>query len=453
MSLVVPSYDRGLVGTAIVHIGVGAFHRSHQAAYLDRLLDAGGAPTWGVSGIGLLPEDRAVAEALRRQDHVYTLVLKDSDGTVSGRRIGALREHLLAVEDPENVLRRLAGPQVRVVSLTITEGGYDVDTSSVAADLAGDAPPRTVFRYVIEALQRRRAAGLPPFTVMSCDNVQHNGSVARTAFTTYAARVDPALAEWVRTHVAFPSSMVDRITPVTTDADRALVRELWGVDDDVPVVAEPFSQWVLEDRFSCGRPDLERVGVQLVDDVAPYERLKLRLLNGGHQAMAYVAALRGHRDVADAVDDPLVAQLLDAYLDEAVPTLQTVPGVDVADYRTSLHQRLRNRAIGDTVERLCAFGSDRIQAFVLPVLRDRLAQGRPIAASAAVVACWAHYRRGGDERGRRLEPIDNRDLPVGSELLRSRAVFGDLVDDPGFVEAAGAALNRLERGGVAGLLG
>jgi mannitol 2-dehydrogenase len=362
-------------------------------------------------------------------------------------------ELLFAPDDPQAVVDRLVDERTRIVSLTITEGGYDLDTADVAADVAGGSPPRTVFRYVVEALQRRRLAGVPPFTVLSCDNVQHNGVVARAAFAGYADLVDAELGEWIRSQVAFPSSMVDRITPATTDADRSLVLDRWGVADAAPVVAEPFAQWVLEDRFCCGRPELERVGAQLVDDVTPYEALKLRLLNGGHQAIAYAAALRGHRDVAEAVADPVVARLLEAYLSEAVPTLPPVPGIDVAGYLASLRERFANRAIGDTVDRLCAFASDRIPAFVLPVVRDRLAQGLPVVASAAVVACWAHYRRGLDEAGRPLRPVDNRPLPAGAELLRHRAAVGDLADDPRFLDAARKALERLERGGVRALIG
>jgi mannitol 2-dehydrogenase len=321
-----PSYDRSSVTAGIVHVGVGGFHRSHEAMYVDRLL-AAGYTDWGICGVGTQPFDRRMVEVLRAQDFLYTLVLKHPDGRVEPRVIGSLVDHLYAPDDPEAVLERMAAPTTHVVSLTITEGGYLVDPGTgrfaasqpaVLLDLQPGAVPSSVFGLVTEALVRRRERGMRPFTVLSCDNIQGNGSVAREAFSAFAALRDPDLGEWVRAEVAFPSSMVDRITPVTSDQDRAALADGFGVDDGWPVVAEPFEQWVLEDDFSDGRPPWDEAGVQLVDDVAPYELMKLRLLNAGHQAIGYLGHLAGYRYTDEVCRDPDFARFLLSYLaDEA----------------------------------------------------------------------------------------------------------------------------------------
>ena len=460
-ALAPPPYDRTRLTTGIVHIGVGAFHRSHQAMYVDRLL-ALGATEWGISGVGLLPGDASTAAALRRQDHLYTLALKDPDGTVAGRRIGALREHLLSAEGSEAVLLRLTDPAVRIVTLTITEGGYNLDEATgefdgtredVRAELTREGEPQSVFGYVVEALRRRRAAGTEPFTVASCDNIEHNGEVARSAFAGFADLVDPAFGEWLRREVAFPNAMVDRITPATTDDDRALVRERWGVVDDVPVVAEPHAQWVLEDVFPAGRPPLQDVGVQLVADVLPYEQLKLRLLNGGHQALAYAGLLLGHTYVAEAVSDPLVRGLLQAYLSEAAATLPAVPGVDVPAYCSSLVERFGNPHISDRLQRLAEFSSDRMPRFVLPVARHLLGAGRSADATVLVVAMWATYLERVAAGSGDLPFRDRRSrIAGGIGLLGERELLGVLADDERFAAALRAAVQRIQRDGAADAL-
>ena len=275
----VPTYERSQVSTGIVHFGVGGFHRAHQAMYVDALMNTGAARDWGITGVGLLPGDRRMHEILHAQDCLYTLVVKEPDGTMQARVIGSIVDYLFAPDDPEEVLRVMSDPATRVVSLTITEGGYlvnqatgefDADDPSIANDLQDGAVPSTAFGFVTEALARRRTAGIEPFTVMSCDNIQGNGEVAHKMMGAFARLKDPELAAWIEDHVAFPNSMVDRITPVTTDADRSVVAERFQVQDGWPVVCEPFTQWVLEDRFPAGRPAFEEVGVQLVPDVEPY---------------------------------------------------------------------------------------------------------------------------------------------------------------------------------------
>jgi mannitol 2-dehydrogenase len=461
-----PAYDRSRVTAGVVHFGVGGFHRAHQAAYHDRLMNEGKALEWGICGVGVMPGDRAMKEALDAQDGLYTLVVKHADGTFEPRVVGSIVEYRFAPDDPEAVLETLASEATRIVSLTITEGGYGVDARDpdIAHDLAPGATPRTAFGFITEALRRRRERGLAPFTVMSCDNLQGNGDLSRRAFTAFARLRDASLGEWVEREVRFPNSMVDRITPVTTDDDRAEVRDRFGIDDRWPVVCEPFTQWVLEDSFSLGRPPYEDAGVQVVEDVEPYELMKLRLLNASHQALCYFAYLMGYRLVHDAAQDPLFRAFLRGYMDEeATPTLAPVPGVDLDEYKRTLIERFSNPEVRDTVARLCAESSDRIPKWLLPVVRAQLETGGPIGRSAAVVASWARYAEGVDEQGEPIEVVDRlRDELTAiagrqregepDAFIANRELFGDLAEDPRFADAYRSVLGSLhERGARATL--
>jgi mannitol 2-dehydrogenase len=464
----VPAYDRGAVTTGVVHFGVGGFHRAHQAMYHDRLMNEGKALEWGICGAGVMPLDRRMKEVLDAQNGLYTLVVKHGDGTYEPRVIGAITQYLFAPDDPDAVVEKLAHEATRIVSLTVTEGGYNVSdvtgefdaaNPDVAHDLRPGAPPRTAFGLITEALRRRKERGLTPFTVMSCDNLPGNGHLTRKALTAFARLRDPALGEWVESAVAFPNSMVDRITPVTTDADRKELRDRFGVDDEWPVVCESFTQWALEDAFSAGRPPYEAVGVQVVDDVGPYELMKLRLLNGSHQALAYFAYLSGYRLVHEAAQDPVFRSFLLDYMDEeATPTLAPVPGVDLDEYKRTLIRRFANPEVRDTIARLCAETSDRIPKFVLPVVRHQLATGGEITRAAAVVASWARYAEGTDDNGEPIEVVDRlsetlvsrargqRDDPTA--FIADRELFGDLVDDQRFVAAYRSALSSLHTRGA-----
>ncbi len=467
-----PTYDRGRVATGVVHFGVGGFHRAHQAMYHDRLMNDGKALDWGICGVGVMPADRRMKDALEPQDHLYTLVVKHADGTYEPRVIGAITEYLFAPDDPEAVIEKLAAEATRIVSLTVTEGGYNINdvtgefdaaNPDVVHDLEPGATPRTTFGLITEALRRRQERGLQPFTIMSCDNLQGNGDLSRTAFTAFARLRDPDLGAWVEREVRFPNSMVDRITPQTTDADRAEVRERFGIDDKWPVVCEPFTQWVLEDAFSLGRPPYEDAGVQVVDDVEPYELMKLRLLNAGHQALGYLAYLAGYRLVHEAAQHPLFRAFLLGYMDdEATPTLPPVPGVDLDEYKHTLIERFSNSEVRDTIARLCAESSDRIPKFLLPVVRRQLETGGEIKHSATVVASWARYAEGIDEQDEPIEVVDplkdslmelaRRQREDPDAFIANRELFGDLVDDRRFVAAYRAALSSLhERGARATL--
>ena len=466
--LPLPAYDRDLVTPGVVHLGVGGFHRAHQAMYHDRLMNQGSALDWGICGVGVLPADRRMKQVLDAQDGLYTLVLKHSDGTYEPRVIGSIVEYLFAPDDPEAVIEKMAAPSIRIVSLTITEGGYNISdvtgefdaaNPDVVRDLEPDAVPRTAFGLVTEALRRRRSRGLAPFTVMSCDNLQDNGRLSRRVFTTFARLRDPDLGDWVEREVHFPNSMVDRITPVTTDADRAEIRERFGIDDLWPVVCEPYTQWVLQDAFTAGRPAYEQAGVQVVDHVEPYELMKLRLLNGSHQAMCYFAYLAGYRLVHEAAQDPLFQAFLLGYMDQEVtPTLPPVPGVDLDGYKHTLIERFSNPQVRDTIARLCAESSDRIPKWVLPVIRYQLAAGGEIRRSAAVVASWARYAEGVDEQGQPIEVVDRladrltraalRQREDPDAFIANRDVFGDLADDERFVAAYRSALASLRQSGA-----
>jgi mannitol 2-dehydrogenase len=463
-----PSYDRELVTPGVVHIGVGGFHRAHQAMYLDRLMSKGQALDWGVCGVGVMAADRKMQQALDAQDGLYTLVLKHSDGTYEPRVIGSIVEYLFAPDDPEAVIEKMAAPATRIVSLTITEGGYNISditgefdaaNPGVVADLEPGAVPRTTFGLVTEALRRRRERGVVPFTVMSCDNLQGNGRRARQAFATFARLRDAEFGAWVEHEVQFPNCMVDRITPVTTDADRAEITERFGIQDRWPVVCEPFTQWVLEDAFTDGRPPYEDAGVQIVGDVEPYELMKLRLLNVSHQALAYFGYLCGYRLAHEAAQDPLFQAFLLGYMDEeATPTLAPVPGVDLGEYKHTLIERFSNPEVRDTIARLCAETSDRIPKWLVPVIRQQLATGGEIRRSAAVVASWARYAEGTDEQGEPIEVVDRladslvalarRQREEPDVFISNRQLFGDLVDDERFRAAYLSALDSLHEHGA-----
>ncbi len=471
-SVALPAYDRSALTVGIVHFGVGGFHRAHQAMYLDRLMNDGLALDWGICGVGVMPADKAMAEALRPQDGLYTLLVKHPDGHVEPRAIGSIVEVVYAPEAPQRVLDVLVSESTRIVSLTITEGGYNfnqathefiADDPAIQADLTPEAPPSTVFGYVIEALRRRRSLGRPPFTIMSCDNVPSNGDMARRTFTAFATLKDPDLAEWISANVCFPNSMVDRITPVTIDADARQLTDEFGIEDNWPVVCEPFTQWVLEDRFGAGRPPLEQAGVQLVPDVEPYEQMKLHLLNAGHQALSYFGVLLGHRYVHQAAADPRIVGYLRAYMDrEATPVLPPVPGIDLDQYKDELVHRFSNPEIQDTLARVCMDSSDRIPKWVLPVLRRNLAGGGPITNTTAIVASWARYAEGADDNGRPIEVVDRLAAQVTAAvrqyaddplaLPRLRQLFGDLIDDARFCDTYLKILDNLHRLGAAGTL-
>jgi len=458
-----PGYDRAAVAQSIIHIGVGGFYRAHQAVYLDDLLHQPGNAGWGYCGVGLLPHDRGMRDALLPQDCLYTVVERSAAGD-QARVIGSLLNYLYAPDDPEAVLEKMASPACRIVALTITESGYYVnegtgefnaDHPDIVHDLQNPHRPRCSFGYLLEAVDRRRQRGLGPFTIMSCDNLQHNGAVARKMLLAFAERREPELGRWLAEHGAFPNSMVDRITPATTDAHRALVRERFGIQDAWPVVTEPFMQWVIEDRFPTGRPAWERVGAQMTGDVLPYEKMKMRLLNASHQAMCYIGMLLGYSFAHEAMDDPQIRKLVQTMMDvEVTPLLSPLPGVSLEDYKHTLIERFSNPTICDQLHRIGTEGSARIPKFVLPSILEELSRNGPVKLLSFTVAAWFRYLAGGnDDQGRPLptvidpltEQLQERARRGGREpdaVLSLAEIFGEtLPQSPAFVDEVRRALH------------
>lgn len=466
-SVLRPSYDRKRTVPALVHIGVGGFNRSHLAVYLDDLLELGESKRWGEFGVGLLPGDKAIHAALAAQDFLYGLLLMNNAGA-SYRVIGSLAGHLYAPESCEEVLERLAARETAIVSLTVTEGGYfiedaagrfDADRAEIVYDLEHPDRPATWVGYVAEATARRMNGSGSPFTVLSCDNLQANGEKARTALLSYAEIRSGALRSWIEKNVSFPNSMVDRITPRTTEEHRSRIEQTYGVRDLCPVVAEPFRQWVLEDAFVAGRPAWELAGAQIVADVAPYEKIKMRLLNGGHSAIGYLADLLGYSYIHEAAGDPLLGDLLVQFMDEVRPALPQLPGMDLVEYSAMIVRRFSNAAIGDQVARICSDGCAKIAKFIVPSILDLLQAGRSARVLELVIASWLHYLRGRDENGRAMtisDPMLDRLQPYldngGGDAflaLSTRSIFGELAFTfPQTVKSIQGALDELRNRGV-----
>lgn len=424
--IAVPAYDRSAVSAGIVHLGVGAFHRAHQAVYCDDVLNDG-AMEWGIAGVSL--RSPALRDALLPQDRLYTVCSRSGAGD-DCRIVGSLTDLLVAPEDPARVLAVLSAPETRIVTLTVTEKGYCHDPASgdlvvahpdIAHDLDNPESPRSVPGYLVEAIRRRRAEGLPAFTVLSCDNLPANGRTAKRILHQFAGEWDADLAAYVEAELACPSTMVDRIVPATTDGDKKSVAARLGVADAWPIATEPFCQWVVEDRFPAGRPHWDRHGAQIVKDVEPYELMKLRLLNGSHSTIAYLGYLSGHETVADAMADTMLAGLVRRLMDEeTTPTLPALPEIDLDGYKAALLERFANPALRHRTWQIAMDGSQKLPQRLLDTIRRQLAHGAPFAVACLAVAAWIRYTSGRDETG---EPIDVRD-PLAPEFERIHAKAG-----------------------------
>ena len=465
-SAAVPRYARADLSAGIVHFGVGNFHRAHQAVYLDDLFNLGLDHDWALIGAGVRPPDAAMRQKLMHQDWLTTVVAREADRSTA--RVTAPMIDFIEPGLTEALLQKLADPAIRIVSLTVTEGGYYIDPASqrfdpshqdIAADAANPDSPRTVFGLILAGLKRRRKAGIAPFTVMSCDNIPGNGHVTQHAVVGLAQLTDQEFADWVRANVAFPNGMVDRITPATTDRERLLLASDFGIDDNWPVFCEAFKQWVLEDHFPAGRPALEKVGVQFVADVAPYELMKIRILNGGHATIAYPAALLDIHFVHEAMAEPLVRDFLaKVERDEIIPVVPPVPDTDLADYYTLIERRFSNPRIADTVPRLCFDGSNRQPKFILPSAADRLKARQGVTGLALVSALWARYCYGETDSGKPIERNDpNWDrLQIAARKARTDPkawlamgdIFGDLTHNAVYVDAFSHALGTLWQAGT-----
>lgn len=467
----VPRYRRDALTPGLLHVGVGNFHRAHQALYLDDLFNQGRDHDWALIGAGVRPGDAKMRTALQGQDWLTTVVELEP-GANTARVTAPMVDFVPVEEGNAPLVEAMSDPRIRIVSLTVTEGGYFIDPAAgvfdpehpeIKADAARPDRPGTVFGAIVAALKRRREAGTPLFTVMSSDNIPANGEVARDAVAGLAQLRDPAVADWIRADVAFPNTMVDRITPATTDARRAQLAARFGVEDAWPVFCEPFRQWVMEDRFPHGRPAFEEAGVTFTDDVAAFELMKLRILNGGHAIIAYPAALLDLHYAHEAMAHPLVAGLLDKIeREEILPVVPPVPGTDLADYLATIQARFANPDVGDTVARLCFDGSNRQPKFILPSTRDRLAQGLPVTGLALESALWCRYLAGESESAApiALDDIHAERLQAAARRARSDPmaflalgdIFGDVAASDAFRTAFAAALDALWRDGVAATL-
>jgi fructuronate reductase len=406
----VPAYDRSKVTPGIVHLGIGAFHRAHMAVYVDDLL--ANSPDWGIVGASLRRPD--TREALAPQDFLYTLAVREAAGTAC-RVIGSIIDVMDANTQRAELIALMADPKIRIISLTVTEKGYCHDPATgeldethpdIVHDLVHHDEPASAPGLIVAALERRRQAGVPAFTVMSCDNLPSNGRTCGRIVTRFAELRSRELAAWVRHQAAFPSTMVDRIVPATTDADRDLAREATGFEDAWPIMTEPFTQWVIEDRFANGRPPFETVGAQLVEDVEDYELMKLRMLNGSHSTMAYLGYLAKHQYVADAVGDPAIRQLIYGLMTEEVMPTLPMPRADLERYRDDLLARFANPALKHRTWQIAMDGSQKLPQRLLGTIRDRLEAGQGIARLSLGVAAWMRYVTGVDEQGGAIDVKD-----------------------------------------------
>ena len=470
----VPRYDRRALSPAIVHIGVGGFNRAHQAVYLDDVLSAperqdamGDGTRWGECGLGLLSSDRRMQEVLRAQDFLYTVVER-SPTERKARVIGSICDYIFAPDSPEEAIAKMTSPECRIVSMTITEAGYFIDQGSgkfeedhpdVRFDLENPGTPRSFVGLICAALDRRRVTGLPPFTVLSCDNLQGNGDVARSVLRSFAELRDPGLARWMERNVTFPNSMVDRITPATTETERKLVEERFAVRDAWPVITEPFRQWVMEDDFCNGRPAWERVGVLMTGEVTPFEEMKMRLLNGSHFAMAYMGAMRRFEFIHEILEDSLMRRFVVRYMEAVLPAVPEVPGIDLTKYKATLIERFSNSLIRDQVARVCAEGSSKLPKFILPVFGKLMEAGADTGLVSLVVASWLHFFRRRDERGEPIAVVDACAAEITraveshgadpSAALAISSIFGEeLPANPRFVAEVQNAMKSLLQNGV-----
>ncbi|MGI1664198.1 mannitol dehydrogenase family protein [Palleronia sp. KMU-117] len=461
-----PRYDRARLTPGIVHIGLGNFHRAHQAWYLHRLMQEGHAQDWAILGAGVRPQDGATREKLLAQDCLTTLIELDPDGTaaeVTGAMIG-----FLPIEDGNgSLIAAMADPRIRIVSLTVTEGGYFLDPvtggfDATHPDIRHDAEhpsaPRTAFGAMIAALRRRRDEGHGPFTGQCCDNLQGNGAILRQTVVSLARLSDPDLAAWIDRHCSFPNSMVDCIVPATGPGEIALVRRL-GIDDAAPVTHENFRQWVIEDDFCAGRPDWDRVGATFSDRVHDYERMKIRILNGGHQVLANAGELLSCGTIADCMADPDIRAFFHkVQQDEIVPYVAPVPGMTPGAYAELIERRFSNPSIHDTARRVAFDGSSRHTGFILPILRDALAAGGQVEGLALTEALWSRMCAGLREDGTTIAPNDPswESLQAAARKARTRPrawleqghIYGDLAQDTRFAEAFEGCLSHIWASGT-----
>ncbi|TYK67045.1 mannitol dehydrogenase family protein [Colwellia echini] len=453
-----PTYDRSQLKAGIVHIGVGGFHRAHQAVYCNELLKNPGSEQWAVCGIGLLENNRGLRDILVKQDYLYSLVVRHPNGQIDNKVIGSMIDFIFAPDNKQIVIDKLVHSDTKIVSLTITEGGYnvhpatgelDVENSDVVHDITHPNDPKTAFGYIAAALKVRKDQGMKAFTVQSCDNIQHNGAVTRKMLLSFTAlqdakHPDRELSQWIAEHVQFPNAMVDRITPVTTKADIDYVAQNFGLTDEWPITCESFSQWVIEDNFSDGRPNWDNVGAQFVPDVTPFEKMKIRLLNAGHSVLGLLGSIHGYATIDETISDKDFAKYLRAFMDlEVTPLLDELEGIDLNQYKDTLIERFANPNIKDSLARICSESSAKLPKFLIATINENLAVNRDCSLAVLVIATWCLYS---DKQVNQAQSqLDIQDA-MQTELaeyahktatdplafLKLSSLFGDLINQPAF---------------------
>lgn len=460
----IPTYDRSQLKAGIVHIGVGGFHRAHQAMYVNELLKKPGSEQWAICGIGLLENNRNLRDILVKQDYLYSLVVRHPNGQVDNKVIGSMIDFIFAPDNKQNVIDKLAHRETKIVSLTITEGGYninpktddlDLEDPDIAHDIAYPNEPITAFGYIAAALKIRKENNIQAFTVQSCDNIQHNGAVTRKILLSFTEQQDPELSQWIAQHVEFPNAMVDRITPVTTKADIDYVAQIFGLKDEWPITCESFSQWVIEDNFSNGRPNWDLEGAQFVADVTPYEKMKIRLLNAGHSVLGLLGSIHGFETIDETVSDKDFADYLRAFMDlEVTPLLDELDGIDLDQYKHTLIERFSNPNIKDSLARICSESSAKLPKFIIATVRENLASGRDCSLAALVLATWCVYSD--KQENQAQEPLDIHDV-MHNELteyaqkthadkfsfLKLTSLFDDLLEHSAFSQLYATSIDAL----------
>lgn len=466
----IPTYNRSVLRAGIVHIGQGNFHRSHMASYLDDLfhLDFDNNKDWAIVGGGIMSFDADKRNLLQSQDWLQTLVQQDGDSS-KAKVIGSMIDFLPVDADGRSLLTAMTSPGIKIVSLTVTEGGYflnngafDPNHPQIQHDISNPDHPKTCFGMMIKALRiRQQEAGLQPFTVLSCDNIPHNGRVVQSVLLGMASAIDPVFAQWMKENVACPNSMVDRITPGTTDKQRQYCREELGCEDAAPIFCEPYRQWVLEDNFPQGRPNLELLeNVTFVPDVASFEFMKIRILNGGHASLCYPSALLGVKYVHEAMEHRTIRPFLDALeRDEIIPTVGPVPDTSLPGYYDLIASRFANPTICDTITRICFGGASNQPKFTIPVAADNLKAGRKVDGIALVSAMWCKYCQGKTEAGDDIAANDPQWDRLQAIALQASInpqhwltslpdVYGSIGNDPTFAASFAKALQTIENQGA-----
>lgn len=464
----IPSYDRDQIKTSILHIGVSNFQRSHQAYYINELIDKYKELDYGICGVDLLESDRKIYNILKDQDGLYTLYTKEANGAHKATIIGSIVEYFYGPENPLAVIEKMASPEIKIISLTIAEDGYhlneitgafDINHPEVTEDIKNPFSPKTVFGYLTQSFKLRKLRGLPGCTILSCDNIKSNGDTMKQSLINYVSKTEPELLEWISENTSFPNTMVDRITPITDSNDINILKEDFLIADQWPVVCEPFSQWVIEDDFIHDRPDWEKVGVQYTQNIGPFENLKLRLLNASHTILGILGTLHGYKTVYETANDDDFLIFLQSFLDEEVtPTLTDSDKTSIESYKNSLVSRFQNPHINDQLFRICQESSAKIPLFILPTIKYQLENGKKIKQAAFIIAAWTKYNDGIDDNENSYDIIDSMSgtlirtaalsIQNPMKFIEIKSVFDDLSQNEIFVSSYLDSLAQLRENKV-----